>query len=249
MMQSVTRRKRLSYTRRWCIVIATSFTSVYPRRAFKHHEHRGRVVLFLRAFSPRETAALSAGLIPAVQATPSLSLHLLPAGVRTFRCDRHARRNVEKPGSIRAPLALPRLVNILHAVGADCVLRKGPVGPVPCHHDVAVTITFERVAEETRRHTRRRKSDSIQHRLVYINSHIRLYIFSSEARLKRRLYREWEIYVRGAFRDGRIKYAIWERNLFFQITSGAMLEHYLALRSSFSRCNCLKLIFNVRMAK
>lgn len=177
MMQSVTRRKRLSYTRRWCIVIATSFISVYPRRAFKHHEHRGRiVVLFLRAFSPRETAALSAGLIPAVQATPSLSLHLLPAGVRTFRCDRHARRNVEKPG-ICAPLALLRLVNILHAVGADRVLRKGPVGLVPCHHDVAATITFKRVAEETRRHTRRRKSGSIHHRLVYIDSHIR-YIFS-----------------------------------------------------------------------
>lgn len=33
-------------------------------------------------------------------------------------------------------------------------------------------------------------------------------IYSLVARLKRRLYREWEIYVGGAFRGGRIKYAI-----------------------------------------
>lgn len=137
MMQSVTRRKRLSYTRRWCIVVATLFTSVHLQRAY--HEHRGcaRAVLFLRALSPRETAALSSGLIPAVQATPSLSLHLLPADLRTFRCDQHARRNAEKPGSICTPPALPRLVNILHAVGAGRVLRKGPVRPRPprcrCH--------------------------------------------------------------------------------------------------------------------
>lgn len=107
--------------------------------------------MFLRALSPRETAALSAGLIPAVQATPSLSLHLLPAGLRTFRCDRHARRNAEKPGSICPPPALPRLVNILHAVGAGRVLRKSPVGP---KHHVHATMSPPRLPSNAWRRER-----------------------------------------------------------------------------------------------
>lgn len=150
MMQSVTRRKRLSYTRRWCIVIATSFISVYLWRAFKHHEHRGRAaVLFLRAFSPRES--LICGPNPRRSGKPFIILTFITRWRKDFSMrSTRAEKRAEKPGSICPPPALPRLVNILHAVGADRVLRKGPVGPVPCHHDVAATITFERVAEETR---------------------------------------------------------------------------------------------------
>jgi len=165
MMQSVTRRKRLSYTRRWCIVVATLFTSVHLQR--EYHEHHGcaRTILFLKALSPRETAALSSGLIPAVQATSSLSLHLLPADLRTFRCDRHARRNVEKPSSICTPLALLRLVNILHAVGAGRVLWKGPVGPRPPRCATLPRLPSNASRWERGCNTRRRKSDSVQYRI------------------------------------------------------------------------------------
>lgn len=64
--------------------------------------------------------------------------------MRSTRAD-----NAEKPGSIRAPPALPRLVNILHAVGAD--LR-----PSTSRHDppfpsliVAAAITRKRAKERT----------------------------------------------------------------------------------------------------
>lgn len=107
---------------------SSSRRSSPPQRAFKRHEHRGRAARIVSqgALHREGPAALSTGLIPAVQATPSLSLHLLSAGLRTRRWDRHARGETQKNrGSVCAPPALPRLVNILHAVGAGRVLRKG----------------------------------------------------------------------------------------------------------------------------
>lgn len=78
-----------------CIIVAMLLTSSYPRHALKRREHRPRyrIVSLGCIHAARNTGVLSVGLIPAAlrRATPSLSLHLLSAGLRTRRCDRHVR--------------------------------------------------------------------------------------------------------------------------------------------------------------
>lgn len=126
--------------------------------------------------------ALSAGLIPAVEArtTPSLSLHLLPAGLRTRRCDRHVRTTQKKPGRIRAPPALPWLVNILHAVGADLRPSTGRHSPfllpLPLsRHWLSLPRLFANARGKER--DGKARTTKKQHRLLY-RSHISDYIFS-----------------------------------------------------------------------
>lgn len=167
--------------------------------------------------STRETPALSTGLIPAVRRTLSLSLHLLPAGLRTFRCDRHALRNAEKPGSIRVPAALLRLVNILHAVGAGRVLRRGPRGARPRYHTARITyLRALRAANGAGR--RRRKSGSIQHtaRFVYKTAYPIIYSLVRGATQAKTLSRNGKFIPAVSFREVGIKDAMRLRNLFFQ---------------------------------
>lgn len=168
-MQSVTRRKRLAYN---ASPMHRRYDAPHLRIcALKRCKHQAnRRIVSQSTFSARNTV-LSTGLIPAVQETLSLSLHLLPAGLRTFRCDRHARRNAEKPSSICAPAALLRLVNILHAVGAGCVLRRAVRTII-----VVVRITFVLFTRQNGAGWQRKKRSSIQDRAVCINS-ISDYIF------------------------------------------------------------------------
>jgi len=94
------------------------------------------------------------------------------SAMRSTRAD-----NAEKPGSIRAPPALPRLVNILHAVGADLRPSTDRHSPLPLplsRHWLSLPRLFAN-ARGIERDGKARTTKK-QHWLLY-RSHISDYIF------------------------------------------------------------------------
>lgn len=70
--------------------------------------------------------------------------------MRSTRAD-----NAEKSGSIRAPPALPRLVNILHAVGADrASFDKSPRPPFFSFPSLIVAAAITRKRAKTKKQLR-----------------------------------------------------------------------------------------------